>query len=932
MEIKKLPISEPAIFTYKKRENAKKNALRYDWAAKEVEEVKSIADKYADNIDTIYDRLIPEGLPRYYHIGHKYDPKKFFCRYCDCNVGLEYGSYAWITDMTERPWKIQCPSCKRLFPSNDFGSFYKLGLSESGSWDYERALQKHHELFVCKDGENCTCKRPTAVRGTPEWYGYYGYGVKGGYLTNDLYPEMDEKLGTTCWGVDDSRGYMQPYIDNPELPGYNPNYYADENGLAWYDNGGVKGPVKYTYVAYYLHGGLWYDGESFGKKAITALTKAYVYTGEAKYGRAGAIFMDRIADIYPGFEWYQWHTFRGDDFRGGILDPVWETGLTRAFAEACDAFKPAFSDPFVIDYLSKKAARYETNEDGSYARNADTSLKAVNLKDTPEAIWENIVNNLLLRIFENVRTGRIWGNFGMHQNTLTAVALTINRMPETGMILDWIMEPGKGYNTGEFKGYIKGGAVMQHLIDQVDRDGNGNENAPGYNSLWCYNIIGMADKLAGYELYPKADLFRNVKFSVMFFAQARLTLGGYYGTQTGDSGGCASSGIVMNVGAALIAFKHTGDRELARAIHMANTNPATKSVMYEIRGSILDDDPEQISRDIERIVKEDGEYTLGSDMMTGYGFAALRAGTSSGSIEDGTYRNTHRDFAMYFGSNIGHGHFDTLNLFVSAYGLNVAPDLGYPEQTGYQPNRMEWVHSTISHNTVLVNEKAQSSSGSLVGTSYHFDDSDRVKLMDIGADYLYPEANDYRRSVIMVDVDGDISYGVDFFHINGGYDHMYSFHSQSDEASAVSGLDGLCKIPMRTDENGNLYGVYAGADVKYGPDPGGIKTPKYPNGYTWLKNVRTYNKTENSIAVEFNVKDWNKAMKFKRDLNLRLTMLTDKPLDEVTFARALPPQTVSNTNLGEIDYMLARHKSADGSDIDTTFTTVYETYEKGSKY
>ena len=41
--------------------------------------------------------------------------------------------------------------------------------------------------------------------------------------------------------------------------------------------------------------------------------------------------------------------------------------------------------------------------------------------------------------------------------------------------------------------------------------------------------------------------------------------------------------------------------------------------MYEIRGSILDDDPEQISRDIERIVKEDGEYTLGSDMMTGYG-------------------------------------------------------------------------------------------------------------------------------------------------------------------------------------------------------------------------------------------------------------------------------------------------------------------------
>ena len=42
---------------------------------------------------------------------------------------------------------------------------------------------------------------------------------------------------------------------------------------------------------------------------------------------------------------------------------------------------------------------------------------------------------------------------------------------------------------------------------------------------------------------------------------------------------------------------------------------------------------------------------------------------------------------------------------MSAFGLNLAPDLGYPEQTGSQPNRMEWVRTTLSHNTVVVNEK-----------------------------------------------------------------------------------------------------------------------------------------------------------------------------------------------------------------------------------
>jgi hypothetical protein len=64
-------------------------------------------------------------------------------------------------------------------------------------------------------------------------------------------------------------------------------------------------------------------------------------------------------------------------------------------------------------------------------------------------------------------------------------------------------------------------------------------------------------------------------------------------------------------------------------------------------------------------------------MMTGYGFAAVRDGELNSS--EG---NTQRDFSIYFGIGSGHGHNDALNLGIDAFGLNMAPDLGYPEYTG----------------------------------------------------------------------------------------------------------------------------------------------------------------------------------------------------------------------------------------------------------
>ena len=904
----------PQITTLKERENAAVNAKKYSWARAEVRAATENADRYLESIDTIYDMISPEGLFRFYFVGHSNDPLKYYCRYCGCNIGLEYGTYGWSISPLTRPWKIQCPDCKRLFPSNDFGSFYKLGLSENGlSWSMDKALWEHHKRFVCENGENCECSAPSGERGSEEWYSFYGYGVSGSYLYNELYGELNDPR----WGVDDSMGYLQKYVSEPTAMGFDSRYLdSDGDGLAEYKDGSLAGPVQHTYIAYYLHEGIWYgaggsNSPAVVKKAIQALSNAFTLTGEAKYGRAGAILLDRVADVYPGFDWYQWKNLRGDTYRGTIVDPVWSCSLSTSFARAYDAFLPIYNDPYISEYVREKRTQYKT--DGTE-----------NPKDSPGALRKHIEDNLLLAIFDAAKKGNIRGNFGMTKQSIAAAALGLNRLPETGEMLEWITATGVSYATGpEREEPIEGANLYQRLIEEVNRDGHGYENAPGYNLAWISNLLALAELLEGYELYPAADLFNNPKFMKMFDAQLRLTLGGYYAPQTGDSAATASKGILMNSEAVLAAFEKTGDVFLAQALYMQNGN-----TVDGIHGTIFDINPEKVQEDIQLIIDTHGEFKLSSDMMTGYGFAALRAGNTFNSAASSTETNTNRDFALYFGANDRHGHLDSLNLYMSAFGLNVAPDLGYPEQTGDQPNRYEWVHPTISHNTVVVDKKGQQYS-TVSGTPHHFDDSGRVKLMDIDANKVYPNTDEYRRTVFMVQVDDENSYGVDFFHIKGGSDHLFSFHSQSDELYEILGLDAKSATPMYEDDEGNLYGTYAGADVKYGADPGGLWAAKYERGSTWLYNVRTFNEISKDFAVEFKVKDWNKALKSNRDIRLRLTMLGDEPASEVTFATALPPQRAENKNIGELDYLLVRRK---GTNLDTTFTTVFEPYDSSAKY
>lgn len=819
------------IYTMEKRQALLYNVSHDSAVRATAQTLQQQAEAFLTRLDDLYEMIVSEGLFRYYLAGPTYDPTRTRCRHCGEDLAKAFGIYSWIIDPLADPWKITCPVCGKRFPSNDFGSYYRLGLDQKGVFHEDLAKQRHMERFG---------------------------GLTGvGYLKNELFPEKD-----AAWGVDDGFGFRDVGPD------------SFSQGHAYY-------------IALYLHTVMYGNGSNMKgpiPKALTVFRDAYLYTGDIRFGRAGAILLDRIADFYPDYDWYQWHDLRQEDYRGNIVDRVWGNFLAVLFSECYDAFYPLYDDSELIAYLSHKA-----------------SIQGLsNPKTTADDLRANIEDGILRTIYRDSVQNKLCGNFGMTQSAVATAAVVLNTMPETGLWLDWVMASSEdGCSIGANPPARKGGNLLAQLVDVVDRDGTGNESAPGYNRLWLKELLQVAKVLEGYQLYPAADLYKNAKFLSMLYSPTHTVMGGYYTAQIGDTGSCCGPHLAAENHLLIPAFMATGDPVFAQMLYLGNGHSA-KGLRYPDTRK----NPSQLEADVEAVIQTHGELDLGSTMQSGYGLMVLRKGN--------------RDFWVYHGSTAGHGHCDGLNLGMEAFGLNMAPELGYPRHTGPEHNRIQWVSATISHNTVVVDEQSQKELQDR-GTPLHMDDAGNVRVLDADKHKVYPQTDIYRRTVVMVDVDDTVSYGVDFFRIAGGRDHMYSFHAQSHE---ISETEGLRLVAQQT-------GTYASPEVPYGPDPSPLSgiswehgSFTYPDGYTWLDHVQKDLSPEKQFAVDFAISDYNHILKDAEGLHLRMTMVGDAPLQEVAIVNGYPPTQVGGGQPA-LKYVLARHK---GENLDTLFTTVFEPY------
>ncbi|MBQ6902412.1 MAG: S-layer homology domain-containing protein, partial [Oscillospiraceae bacterium] len=797
--------------------------------------------------------------------------------------------YPWIVDPFNNPWKIQCPECKRRFPSNDFASLYNLVVEEYGEYNVELAHKMNDEI-VEKSGGSID------------------------YLKNTAYPEVGSagslvkltgKETVEGWGVDDGLGYDTGRV---------------------YSNGTKE---IHTYLAYFVHFGYWYNyGTNSAQmiQAINTLADAYIYTGDEKYGRLGAILVDRIADLYPDYEIEPWKNlgyYNQGGARGKILYNIWECALAEDLAIAYDALFPAFDDPEVIEFVSEKANRYGYTDKLTDVSDGEGTVKKV----TGETLRSNVENNFLREIFDAAQNSKIRGNFGFHQSTVAAAGVVLDTQPDTNAMLDWVFNNGSSGDT-----YNTGGNISESLIDLVSRDGQGNESAPSYNRIWLTELAALADILAEYDAYKSFGIWNNPKYFTMWRSYNPMTLVRRGVAPIGDCGLTGSFEAYPDSPEGLLeAYRHAKELHEDTAVEIAQlfyqlhtlTNKDVKGIHY----NIFTENPESVEQEIEDIIETHGEYPDydRSSMLTGYGFAALRAGTLHETVGADVIRDTTRDFWMYFGGAASHSHYDTLNIGVEAYGISLSPDNGYPEQTGHDPNRAQWTNPTLSHNAVVVNEVSQLKN-QFPAKPLHYDGKDtRVKVMDVDASDTYIETDEYRRTVVMVDYDDEISYGIDFFKVRGGNDHLYSFHAASEEVFDCSEEIDFFEQPG---------GSYAGIDVPFGNDPQTNQSSsyvklKYPIGYTWLFDVRRAdNPGLSEFFVDYNIIDMQNYSRNnkKMDIHLRMTMVNDFEPDEITLAKGYPPRKPKNQQyLDYMQYMLVRRK---GRDLNTLFTTVIEPYNK----
>ncbi|MBP3633582.1 MAG: Ig-like domain-containing protein, partial [Oscillospiraceae bacterium] len=828
--------TEPTVFTPEEREAAQENVLKYAWAWNMKESAVAQADYYLEHLDQIYDSWIFDTFPRTMQVGFKGEVGYLYCRYCGVDIVSKYHNYPWIVDPIENPWKITCPDCGRDFPSNDFGSYWQSGLGEDGRF--------HEEL------------------------------ADRSLLVNELYPEMGEG-----WGVDDGWGYNTGE--------------KDVNGVE----------IVHTYINVYLAGVLWglgeYDKHS-NMEILKALMEAYLYTGDEKYGNAGAILIDRIADIYPETEIlkYDFGKYAFSDGGGGhgkFIGITWDAigGIT--LAKAVDAFWPCMDNPEVIEYLKTKY-----------------KIKGMEPEDiTPEYVRKNCDEGILMEIYKAAASWQIDGNFGMSEAAVAYSAVALDQQPTTDEMLEWVFKSekkeGYAYNMTQ-----RGGDVMRRIIEAISRDSFGDEGSYAYNSLWETYLLDLADALDGVEGY---DLWEMSKFVYLYTGAMRLTVCGRLTPQIHESGSVQSTNFLPNVERMTTAFLKTGNVEVAKALYAANNN-STEG----LRADIFTKDPETgIRNAVQNIVDEHGTWDMSrSDMLCGYGIAILREGPHDYLGAENAHEFS--DYWIGFGyMDSGHAQRESLNLDLEAFGLNLSSSMGYPMVVlATNPERMQWVMNTVSNNTVVVNNKGQLETEK-GGFPYHFEDAGKFKVMDIEDSRAYPETDIYRRTLVAVDNGSGVHYAVDFFRVLGGYDHVFSFHGATMIEPTTEGLE-MVKQPM---------GTYAGADIPYGDHQiSGMNEANLNagSGYSWLDDVYRDAEPETTFSVDWQIEDFNNRLSTSSGIHLKMTMMSEEPMDEVALADGHPPKKSANPD--HVEYVLVRRSGNNG--LDSLFTTVFEPYQYDS--
>ncbi len=714
-------------------------------------------------------------------------------------------------------------------------------------------------------------------------YGNYPWQVGGDWKLKcpncgAIYPKNDfwafYKSGL------DEHGYFhrelgdQSLLFNAEHPDPNDplhKVYVDD-GYGLLDEKGVK----HRFIAYYNS---WIHWGNI-RRTFAALARAYTLTSDPKYAHKAAVLLDRIADVYPdmdfkplsrmGFE----HSHGGSG-RGRILGCIWEAGLAQSMAEAYDNIWDGIqNDTELATFCSAKAKQYNLGD-----------------KSSPQAICTHIEERLISEILTSCTDGRVAPNPGGTQVTVIIAAVALDRKEETLKWLDFLFDQN-------FPGELNAGGekpVQWILVEGIDRDGMGGE-CGGYGLGWTRRATDFPDLFALYPDYQGHDLVAEFpKLKQCFYIEPRLMCLDSAFPNIGDSGGTGTWGRLGSAATFAKGYRLFKDPYMA-ALAWRYAEESVERL--RTADDIFKKEPLALANEIAAVAKAE-PFKLKCDHLGRYGQAYVQTERP----EEG------RALWIHYGYSKGHSHADNLNIGLYAKNIDMLPELGYPEYTGAWPKRHAWTASTISHNTLLVNDhKANYSAGGKINL---FAVQPPLRVMDVTSSRAYNDMKTYRRTVALLDVSDTDSYVFDVFRARGGKNHRLSYHGPAQTAT-VSGIQ-LVK---------QATGTFASPDVEFATLDGELADFYKTSGFTYLYDVeRTPAPADNYYTVDWECEDLRGRIKEGKEPHLRLHAMT--PCDEVATAAGDPPQNRSGAPR-RLRYLL---QSRLGDNVESQFVTVLEPYD-----
>lgn len=534
-------------------------------------------------------------------------------------------------------------------------------------------------------------------------------------LFNAEHPGKDDPMRT--FGVDDGEGY-------------------------------VDGEKRWRFIGAYLIFGQW-------KQAIVAgvrnLAAAYAVTGDSTYAHKAGVLLDRVADLYPTFDFGKEGVMYEGPPRDGYIS-TWHDACVevRELAIAYDqVFETLREDGKLVRFLADKARRYKLSN--------------------PKESFADVQRNIEERIFRDTVAHRQKIESNYPQTDITMVMLKT--------VLEW---PG---NRPE----------VMTLIEEIVRKSTAVDGMTGEKGLAGYTRLAPNSLAELLGLYTRVDpmflkdllqryprLHETYRFHIDTWCLDR-----YY-PEIGDTGAFARpveqyAGVSFSknpgLGPSAAGFlwelyEQTRDAAFVKVLYRSNGN-RVEGLPYDL----LADDPAAFQQQVRSVIEREGtDLNLRSVNKQQWHLAVLRSGVGPDT----------RAVWIDYDSGERHGHADAMNLGLFARGLDLMPDFGYPpvQFGGWGAPRAVWYTLTAAHNTVMVDGQNTRSGG---GKTTLWAEGKRFRAIRASAPALIG-GQQYERTIAMVDLSEQDFYVLDIFRVVGGTDHIKFMRSHFGSISTL-GLD-----------------------------------------------------------------------------------------------------------------------------------------------